>query len=580
MIASLSAFALVPLPPRPTDWTPIVAAALLTIVILAAGFRVPWLELPTWTHPTVRLSYLVVIALLRHAEGGAVSGYTALCFLPLVWLAIVGSRRHVAAAVAGIAGLFLVPLLTLGGASYPAGEWRRAIAWTMVAGLVGFWVNALAYRLRERGRRFKAQADRLLAVERMAADGIERSPIGIATTDLDGRFLTANDALVRFLGRSRNELVGRTASELAHPDDRDATIIAIGRIARDEIDAHNQEKRYLLPDGAVVWALLSIGVVRGESGAPDHLLAHFGDLTAQKRAEQEVREREDDLHSVARIAHELAMTQDVRRVVCEAAKDVAGARASWILEPNGRGELEVTVGSGFEPTAKPSRCRTPSRRGRFADSRGHQAGDLLLQQLGHQWQAHLRPGDLLARYGGEEFAVVLPGCDRTGALHVPSASRSRFLRSRRARSATPSGTGANRRNRSCVAPTSRSTRRRTRVGRGSGSPVRLPCRARSTRRRNGRELSGARAEPAVVVGHVSRQGVAPRRGERPGEREGVLRRAVGAEIGDPRLGLSHRGKPAGRHPPQGHVRLGDSREPLAAAAHHLEVGAVSVDERP
>jgi len=311
----------------------------------------------------VPLSYLVVIALLRHAEGGAVSGYTALCFLPLVWLAIVGSRRHVAAAVAGIAGLFLVPLLTLGGASYPAGEWRRAIAWTMVAGLVGFWVNALAYRLRERGRRFKAQADRLLAVERMAADGIERSPIGIATTDLDGRFLTANDALVRFLGRSRNELVGRTASELAHPDDRDATIIAIGRIARDEIDAHNQEKRYLLPDGAVVWALLSIGVVRGESGAPDHLLAHFGDLTAQKRAEQEVREREDDLHSVARIAHELAMTQDVRRVVCEAAKDVAGARASWILEPNGRGELEVTVGSGFEPTAKPSRCRTPSRRG-------------------------------------------------------------------------------------------------------------------------------------------------------------------------------------------------------------------------
>jgi len=79
VIASLSAFALVPLPPRPTDWRPIVAAALLTIVILVAGFMVPWRNLPSWTHPTVPLAYLVVVGLLRHSEGGAVSGYTPLC---------------------------------------------------------------------------------------------------------------------------------------------------------------------------------------------------------------------------------------------------------------------------------------------------------------------------------------------------------------------------------------------------------------------------------------------------------------------------------------------------------------------
>jgi len=466
----------------------------------------------------------------------------------------VGSRRHVALGVAGIAGLFVVPLLALGGASYPAGEWRRAIAWTIVAGLVGFWVHDLAQKLRDRGKRFKAEADRLLAVERMAADGIERSPIGIATTDLAGRFLTVNDALVRFLGRPRGELVGRSAPELSHADHREETIRALRRIADDEIDSHTEEQRYVLPDGAVVWALLSIGAVRGSSGAPDHLLVHFGDLTAQKRAEHDVRDREDDLRAVARVAHELAMAQDVRAVVCAAALDVAGATASFVWEPNGRDELEVTAWAGAEPPVMTLPLSQPEpsgtlrayhtasrllvedarndprisrhlahiagaesvlfepiiRRGAtvgvilvvwdhpigvnrrraveavgllaseaaiafereelvraleelarvdpltgvanrrtwneyvpaaldenarherpcaaavldldhfktYNDSNGHQAGDELLQTLAQHWQAHLRPGDLLARYGGEEFVVLLPGCDRAGALQV------------------------------------------------------------------------------------------------------------------------------------------------------------------
>jgi diguanylate cyclase (GGDEF)-like protein len=53
------------------------------------------------------------------------------------------------------------------------------------------------------------------------------------------------------------------------------------------------------------------------------------------------------------------------------------------------------------------------------DTLGHQAGDLLLQQIGPRLSPILRTGDTLARLGGDEFAVVLESpSDERAALRV------------------------------------------------------------------------------------------------------------------------------------------------------------------
>lgn len=52
------------------------------------------------------------------------------------------------------------------------------------------------------------------------------------------------------------------------------------------------------------------------------------------------------------------------------------------------------------------------------DTRGHAAGDAVLQDVAARWTAELRHGDTLARSGGDEFIAVLNDCDEERAAAV------------------------------------------------------------------------------------------------------------------------------------------------------------------
>jgi diguanylate cyclase (GGDEF)-like protein len=52
------------------------------------------------------------------------------------------------------------------------------------------------------------------------------------------------------------------------------------------------------------------------------------------------------------------------------------------------------------------------------DTRGHQAGDVVLRETARRMQAAVRPYDTIGRYGGEEFLVVLPNCDADKSVQI------------------------------------------------------------------------------------------------------------------------------------------------------------------
>lgn len=60
---------------------------------------------------------------------------------------------------------------------------------------------------------------------------------------------------------------------------------------------------------------------------------------------------------------------------------------------------------------------------RFNDTFGHDAGDLVLKNIGELLKRSVRQGDLACRYGGEEFVLVLPGTPTPEAVDVATRIR-------------------------------------------------------------------------------------------------------------------------------------------------------------
>jgi PAS domain S-box-containing protein len=144
-----------------------------------------------------------------------------------------------------------------------------------------------------------AESDRARAREELEASelrftsGFEHSPIGIALASSAGRFLKVNPALCRMLGRDKATLLAMTFQDLTHPEDVADDKAHLQAMTSKASGSWEAEKRYLRPDGSVVWAQINSAVVPGEAGASDHVFSQIQDITERRAlADAVVRDRE------------------------------------------------------------------------------------------------------------------------------------------------------------------------------------------------------------------------------------------------------------------------------------------------
>jgi PAS domain S-box-containing protein len=115
---------------------------------------------------------------------------------------------------------------------------------------------------------------------------------GMAHIGMDRRFIRVNRRLCEILGYPEEELLGLTGRHISHPDDLDIINEQRPRLYAGEIDAVRLEKRYLRKDRSIVWVKFTMTVERDAKGAPLYEIAVYDDITAQRDAEERLRESE------------------------------------------------------------------------------------------------------------------------------------------------------------------------------------------------------------------------------------------------------------------------------------------------
>ena len=393
----------------------LVAAVVVMVILFVAALSVPWKRLPAWYEAIPALAAFAVIALLRHAEGGATSGVAPLVMLPVLWLAIHGTQVQLGLAIAASTATFLAPVILVGPPLYPSTDWRGAVLWAASELLIGSAIQTLVGQSRHRA----ADVAALGAITRALTAGSDPRPELCAAAQL---------------------VTGSAFAVLFEPHVEGALVATAGTDGVD-LEPMRIDPRIEVSATAEAWRTgtrIYIADATADPRASARLVKHtragallFQPVTQDGRRtavlvvgfnESRQRVPATALYMVELLAAEIGAAIDRADLVAllavqSRADPLTGAanRRSWDEEVER--ELARAHRTGDPLTVA---LIDMDHFKAYNDTHGHVAGDLLLKDLVTAIRAELRTNDVVARWGGEEFALALPDCDLQQAHIIAS----------------------------------------------------------------------------------------------------------------------------------------------------------------
>jgi PAS domain S-box-containing protein len=129
----------------------------------------------------------------------------------------------------------------------------------------------------------------------------ENSAIGVALTDLNGRFLATNHVYQAIVGYTEEELRALCFLDVTHEDYREPNWALITELLEGKRQQFQIEKKYLRKDGSSIWVSNNVSLVPGTERVPRFIMALSEDITERKRAEQALRRSEAYLAEAQRL---------------------------------------------------------------------------------------------------------------------------------------------------------------------------------------------------------------------------------------------------------------------------------------
>lgn len=216
----------------------------------------------------------------------------------------------------------------------------------------------------------------------------------IVRGDLDGVRLYVSPSVTDLLGYAPQELIGRKAVELTHPDDLPAFRALMQEIRAGRLKLGRTEQRQRHKNGSWVWLEASIRLTLDRhSGLPDGYVVSVRGIGHRKQLEARLKQlaEVDDLTGLPNRAAFFASLE----LALEQARQGGGTVVLFYMDLDGFKQVN--------------------------DRLGHAAGDAVLRETAARLQASLRESDRVFRLGGDEFTVLSGG--QGGADAIALAQR-------------------------------------------------------------------------------------------------------------------------------------------------------------
>lgn len=165
------------------------------------------------------------------------------------------------------------------------------------------------------------------------------APIGLAQFDVAGRFLLVNGRLCEILGCTRAHALAHTFQELTFPDDLPHCLELTAQLAMNAIPNYCVDKRFVRPDGSVVWTRITVSAARRTDASVDYFIGSAEDITSQVEATEALKLMEERLRTAVDASMIGTFRFDVRRNAMEWADGMARVFGS---------STEVTLDQFFE----------------------------------------------------------------------------------------------------------------------------------------------------------------------------------------------------------------------------------------
>lgn len=259
------------------------------------------------------------------------------------------------------------------------GQW----IWILGRGIIQYDQNAKAFRMVGIHTDITEQKAIQLKVDQQAQI-IEHILESVISTDLEGYISSWNMGSEVLLGYKSSEMIGKHIKSLYLKEDHASLQNNIYILMQK--GKQKAEIRLVKKSNELIFADLSLSLLKDEKGNPIGMIGYSQDITERKKAEDKLREQQDMLHYQAHHDH---LTGLPNRILFNDRLE-QGIQTS-LRQQTKLALLFIDLDNFKEVN----------------DSLGHDIGDKVLKVVAEEFKTCIRKVDTLARLGGDEFMIIL-----------------------------------------------------------------------------------------------------------------------------------------------------------------------------